>query len=205
MTTGAIRAAGSAAGWWRRGGLARLAALLDSRAPHERPFMNRLAAIAAGCAILLAAPLPAASQSAGAIAWRGWDQGLSEARATGRTVLVDVVTDWCGWCKRMDREVYARPEVRELVARHFVAIRLDAESGAVAHYEGRTTTARGIAGRFRVTGYPTTVFLRADGTHLVNVPGFMTADRFTLLLRYIGEGHADRGVDFREFSRRPAP
>lgn len=134
--------------------------------------------------------------------WRTWDAGLREARERGMPVLVNVYTDWCGWCRRMDRDVLARAEVREALQAAFVPVRLNAESDEMVRYGGRTLSARAVAARFRVTGYPTTVFLRPTGEHIVNVPGYVPAARFMTLMRYIGEGHMDRGVDFEEFARR---
>ena len=136
--------------------------------------------------------------------WRTWNTGMKEAGSSGRIVLVDVYTDWCGWCKRLDADVYSRSEVRRYLAQHFVTIRLNAESGAPASYEGQPFTERSLAGRFRVNSYPTTIFLRPNGDHMVNVPGYVPADRFLLLLRYIGDGHADRGEPFEEFCRSQA-
>jgi thioredoxin-related protein len=134
-------------------------------------------------------------------AWRSWDAGLREAGASGRPVLVDVYTDWCGWCKRMDRDVYGRADVQAYLARKFVTVKLDAEGSDAARYEGRTYTSRTLATRFGVTGYPTTLFLNAKGTHLGNVPGYSPPADFLLLLRFIGDGHADRGEKFEDFVR----
>ena len=145
--------------------------------------------------------LPTAGR-ADEIKWRDWNSGLKEAESAKKPVLVDVYTDWCGWCKRMDRDVYARADVRDYLARRFVTIRLNAEASAPASYEGKAYTARSLASRFRVTGYPTTIFLRAAGDHLANVPGYVPADRFLLLLRYIGDGHLDRGVSFDDFAKK---
>ena len=131
--------------------------------------------------------------------WRDWNTGLREAASSSRPVLVDVHTEWCGWCKRMNRDVYARKDVREYLQKRFVTISLDAEGGEAAQYEGKTFTSRSLAARFRVTGYPTTIFLAPDGTHLANVPGYIPAERFLLLLRYIGDGHLDRGITFDDF------
>jgi len=133
--------------------------------------------------------------------WLEWNAGLKQAAASHRPVLVDVYTDWCGWCKRMDRDVYARPEIRDLLAQRFVTVKLDAESSDPATYEGREQNGRALAARFRVSGYPTTVFLRENGEHMVNVPGYVPADRFILLLRYIGDGHLERGESFEAFVR----
>lgn len=152
--------------------------------------------------VLLGGLLLAAPASAQSVQWRDWNSGLRAASASGRPVLVDVYTDWCGWCKRMDREVYARPEVRDYLAKRFVTVKLNAESEQAATYEGRSWTGRTLASRFDVTGYPTTVFLRANGEKLVNVPGYLPPDRFLLLLRYIGDGHMDRGVAWDDFMKK---
>ena len=159
-----------------------------------------LAALIASLCTL--APSHASGKQASSLAWRGWDAGLSEAGTSGRPVLVDVYTDWCGWCKRMDREVYSRQDVREYLSQRFVTIKLNAESRDPGGYEGKSYTSSSLAARFRVSGYPTTVFLRSDGGHVVNVPGYVPADRFLLLLRYIGDGHLDRGVRFDEFAKK---
>ena len=151
---------------------------------------------------LLAAPVHAAGSSG--LKWQGWDAGLRAAAKTQRPVLVDVYTDWCGWCRRMDRDVYAREDVREYLARRYVTVKLDAEAGDAASYEGKAYKSSSLAGRFRVTGYPTTIFLRANGDHLVNVPGYVPADRFLLLLRFIGEGAMDRGESFDDFVKSEA-
>lgn len=137
----------------------------------------------------------------GGPAWRSWDAGLREAGTSGRPVLVDVYTDWCGWCKRMDRDVYSRADVQDYLARKFVTVKLDAESNAAARYEGRAYTSRTLAARFGVTGYPTTLFLSAKGAQLGNVPGYSSPQDFLLLLRFIGDGHAARGEKLEDFLR----
>jgi thioredoxin-related protein len=136
------------------------------------------------------------------IKWREWNAGMREAAASNRPVLVDVYTDWCTWCKRMDKDVYSRPDVREYLSKRYVTVKLNAERGDAANYEGKSYTSRTLASRFRVTGYPTTVFLRSAGDHIANVPGYVPPDRFLLLLQYVGEGHLDRGVPFEEFAKK---
>jgi len=134
--------------------------------------------------------------------WLDWNTGIAEAKKTGRPVLVDVYTDWCGWCKRMDRDVYRRSDVRKYLGEQFITIKLDAEASDETPYQGKSLTARSLAARkFRVTGYPTTVFLKSGGDHLVNVPGYIPAERFLVLLAYIGEGHYEAGVPFEQFAK----
>jgi thioredoxin-related protein len=144
-------------------------------------------------------------KTAAAPSWRTWDAGLAEARKTGRPVLVDVYTDWCGWCKRMDRDVYARPEMIDYLARNWVVVRINAEASTPAHYQGHETTEAQIADEFGINSYPTTVMLKPSGDHLVNVPGYLSAPDFKTVLRFIAEGHMERGEAFEEFRKTVTP
>lgn len=161
--------------------------------------MNIRILLLAALPLLAAVTALAAPPKARGVEWLSFDAGLARASAADRPVLVDVYTDWCGYCRKMDREVYARDDVREILARLFVTVKLDAESSKPATVSSKRLTESAVASRFRVTGYPTTVFLKANGEHLVNVPGYIPAERFLLLLRYIGDGHLERGVSFDDF------
>jgi thioredoxin-related protein len=165
---------------------------------NHRRAASLFAALLPMSLALFAAPLGA---DGGETHWTAWDAGLHQAAESKRPVLVDVYTDWCGWCKRMDHDVYSRADVREYLDHHFVTVRLNAESPETANYDGKLYTGRTLAMRFGVSGYPTTIFLRANGEHLVNVPGYVKADEFLTLLRYIGDGHMDRGESFETFQK----
>jgi thioredoxin-related protein len=174
--------------------------------PFDRKSLAKVGAFLLTMALTVSShSVRAAAGQGPAVQWRGWDRGLEEAKSSGRPVIVDVYTDWCGWCRRMEANVYSRPEVRDYLSRKFVAIKLDAEASDAARYEGRAFTSRSLAARFGVSGYPTTLFLRPAGEHLVSVPGYVDADRFLQVLRYIGDGHMDRGVTFQDFSKQSAP
>jgi thioredoxin-related protein len=127
--------------------------------------------------------------SASAVRWREFEAGVSEAKSSGKPILVDVYTDWCGWCKRMDRDTYSKAEVQRYLKDQFVTVRLNAESNAKASYRGDEYSYRELAGGFRVNSYPTTLFLAPDGNHLATAPGYMGARDFLVVLRYFGDGH----------------
>jgi thioredoxin-related protein len=160
--------------------------------------LRRALSLAALLLVLPHARLAGAAE----IKWRNFDAGLREAKSTGRPMMVDVYADWCRYCKIMDREVFSRDDVQRYLARRFVPVRLDGEGAQPATYEGRTYTGATLAQRFRVNGFPTFIFLRPDGAHLINVPGYVPAERFLALLRFVGDGALERGEDFEAFTRK---
>jgi thioredoxin-related protein len=132
--------------------------------------------------------LPGGDPSPGhSIRWKPYGAALADARLSGRKVVVDVYTSWCGWCKRMDRDTYSRADVASLLAKKFEAVRLDAESSVQHSVQGESRTERRIATDFGVTGYPTTVFLTSTGEFIAAIPGYLGAEKFIDVLTYIGD------------------
>lgn len=121
--------------------------------------------------------------------WRDFGSALTEAKSSGKIIVADVYTDWCGWCRRMDRDTYSKPDVKAYLGQSFVPVRLNAEADTRVHYAGGDYTYRELAAGFHVTGYPSTIFLAPDGKHLATAPGYMKAEDFLSVLRYFGDGH----------------
>ncbi len=97
------------------------------------------------------------------IKWVDFNKGYDLAKKKNKIMLVDVYTDWCGWCKRMDRDAYAKPTVSDLVNKDFVAIRFNPEvTGVMYSFEGKSYTGEQLAGvisNHQISGYPTTIFI----------------------------------------------
>lgn len=123
------------------------------------------------------------------LAWLSFDNGLAEAAKQQKKLLVDVYTDWCSWCKKMDKEVYTDNRVIALLNEHFVMVKLNAESSKKLTYRGQEFTEREFAAALGVDGYPTTVFFLSDAKPITRIPGFMEPKTFTNVLTYIGRDH----------------
>lgn len=121
--------------------------------------------------------------------WIKLEDALSEARKSNKKVLIDVYTDWCGWCKTMDRQTYSNSKVIALLNKRYVVVKLDAESKESIAYKGETYTKAEFSAAFGITGYPSTIFLGADGEAITIYPGYADADRFSKVLSFIGEDH----------------
>jgi thiol:disulfide interchange protein len=102
----------------------------------------------------------------GTIAWhRDLRRALEVARAEGKLVVVDVYTDWCGWCKKMDRTIYTDPAIVAL-SRQQVFVKVNAEDGG---------NGQRFAEQMRVTGYPTTLVLDGQGKVLNVARGYIAS------------------------------
>ena len=100
----------------------------------------------------------------GGISWqRDLSHALNLADAEGKVVVVDVYTDWCGWCKRMDEVIYADANVVGL-SRQEIFLKLNAEDGGQGQQFAR---------EMGVRGYPTTVVLDSRGRKLNLARGFI--------------------------------
>lgn len=124
--------------------------------------------------------------------WKNFSDGIAEAKKTNKKILVDVYTDWCGWCKKMDKEVYANKDITAYLADRYVVVKLDAESDSRITYDDKAMSEMQLAQAFGVNGYPTTIFMRADGMAITLVPGYIRAETFIKVIKYIGENHYEK-------------
>lgn len=81
------------------------------------------------------------------------EAGLAKAQAENKKVLVEYSAVWCPTCRALDRRVFAEPEVRKAIERHYVFVRIDHESD-----EGDA-----FREQYDVKGFPTILLLRPDG------------------------------------------
>ena len=143
------------------------------------------------------------------IKWHSIDQAIQLASQEPRVLVIDVYTEWCGWCKRMDATTFSDAEVVELMNKHFYPVKLDAEgkddivigdrtykfvdNGRRGYHEIAAVVTRGRL------SYPTISYVDAQGKVLEAAPGYKTADQFRVYLAYYADG-AYQDQSFDEFS-----
>ncbi|MEP7127753.1 MAG: DUF255 domain-containing protein [Chitinophagales bacterium] len=114
-----------------------------------------------------------------------------------RKILIDIYTDWCGWCKKLDATTYKDPRIVQYLNDNFYAVKLNAESKETISYQNQEFTfdparrINGVAANFLSSsgGYPTTTFLDEKLQVISIVPGYMQADMMNNILTYFGENH----------------
>jgi thioredoxin-related protein len=126
------------------------------------------------------------------ITWaKSFDAAMKQAKATGRPVMVDFYTDWCGYCKKLDAEVYTDAQVIRTSGK-FISVKLNAEK------EGFTQ-----ARKYQVTGFPTILFLDGQGEVVGAVRGYMPVPNFMAAMNDALKMHQDLPVLRARFKSTP--
>ncbi len=145
------------------------------------------------------------------IKWMTIDQSLASTKSINKKfILVDIYTDWCGWCKKMDENTFQDASVVSLLNESFTTVKLNAETPNPVSFNGKTysftkTGARGanqlaldlgsVGGKL---GYPTLVVLDANGTKLQAFPGFKDVESMNAILKFYNSG-SYKTMDFQQF------
>ena len=133
------------------------------------------------------------------VEWLSWSEAaaLASTEEIPKKIFIDVYTDWCGWCKRMDKDTFQNAEVANYMQDHFYMVKLDGEGKEPIEYKGKTYTFKpqGRKGyhEFAATlmqgrlSYPTTIFLDENMNMLSPVPGYQKPKPFLNIAKYFGD------------------
>lgn len=115
--------------------------------------------------------------------WVTFEEAVEMNKKTPKPFLIDIYTDWCGWCKRMDKTTYQNETIVEYINKNFHAVKLDGE-------QKQDITFKDYTFKFKPNGrrgynefaavllngklsYPTTVFMNKELELLDRVPGYL--------------------------------
>jgi len=156
----------------------------------KRPLLYLFIVILMGCMQLRAQD---------SINWMSFPELEAAMANEARPVFIDFYTDWCGWCKRMDKSTFKEKEVVNYLNANFYAVKFDAEEKKTITYKGKefkfvTSGRRGYnelaAAYLRgQMSYPTYVVLEDDFDIITAIKGYQTSQQLMPMLTYLGEKH----------------
>ena len=97
----------------------------------------------------------------------GWlsdyKKAQQEAKANNKLVLLDFTgSDWCGWCIKLDKEVFSKPEFKDYANKNLVLMEADFPR-AKAQAVGLKKQNQELAQQYQIQGFPTIIVLNGDG------------------------------------------
>ena len=108
------------------------------------------------------------------VQWRyDYNQARREAQEKGRPLLLDLGTENCFWCKKLDANTFSDSTVANLLNDKFIPLKIDANRESA------------LANALQIHSYPTIVFAAADGKILDRLTGYKDAGEFHQLLHKV--------------------
>ena len=107
--------------------------------------------------------IPAKSAAASAVWTTDYAAALEQAKQQGRHVFLFFTgSDWCVWCKRLNREILSTPEFAQYAGEHLILVELDFPRSKPQSQALVAQNAR-LQRQYRIRGYPTVVVLDGSG------------------------------------------
>ncbi|MEO9474027.1 MAG: DUF255 domain-containing protein [Cyclobacteriaceae bacterium] len=131
------------------------------------------------------------------IEWLTFEEAIAKSEKKPKKILIDIYTDWCGWCKKMDKDAYENESLVQYINKNYYAVKFNAEQKEDIEFDGHTFkyVANGRRGVHQLAAaltnnklsYPTTVYMNEDLQIIQSVPGYMNAQSMEPILTYFGE------------------
>ena len=99
-----------------------------------------------------------------------WSTDFEKAKKTAKEknllILADFSgSDWCGWCKKLEAEVFSKSEFLSFAKNNFVLVLVDFPNRKKLPANIAKQN-NGLQNKYRVEGYPTVIIMDASGKEL---------------------------------------
>jgi len=132
---------------------------------------------------------------AGGMDWLTFDDVAKMDNKEGKKYLVDVYTEWCGWCKVMDKKTFTDPAVQAYLDKNFHIVKFDAERKSAIPFKGKNYDwqqgGRNGINKLAIEllgsrmSYPTMVYLDENLNKIRAIPGYKKPDQLLADLQVI--------------------
>lgn len=126
------------------------------------------------------------SQAQSGVNWKSLSEAQELADQNNKKVMIFAEAEWCGYCKKMHKEVFPEQSVQDSLQKYFYPVKLDIESDRKVTFNDEAMTERQLARRFKVTSTPTFIFLSSGGNTIGGQPGFLPVEIFDKLVSFVG-------------------
>ena len=126
-------------------------------------------------------------------------EALNASKSKPKKIIVDIYTDWCGWCKKMDKDTYENTEIINYINTNYYPVKFNAERPGDINFKNKVFKLPDAGGRTtheftqvlmrQGSGYPTTCFMDEEQTVLQSIPGYIDSKMMNMIVKYFGGNH----------------
>lgn len=130
------------------------------------------------------------------VQWMDFEEAVAKAKESPKKIFIDLYTNWCGWCIKMDKATFSDSTIAAYMNKNFYCVKFNAERTDSIQFMGHTfanpqgdnqkTHQLAIALLNGRMSYPSYVFLNEEQKIITVVPGFHKPENFDVILNYIG-------------------
>ncbi len=131
------------------------------------------------------------------IEWLTFEEALEMQKIDRKKIVIDLYTDWCIYCKRMDKATFQKEHISEYINANFYPVKLNGEQKSSITFGGQTYKyiKNGSRGYHELAvaltegrlSYPTVVFLDENMKIIQAIPGYRSPLEFEMIMSYFGE------------------
>jgi thioredoxin-related protein len=132
------------------------------------------------------------------INWVTMEEAQVLVKQNPKKIFVDIYTDWCGWCKRMDANTFSHPDIVRYINENFYAVKLNAEQSDPIVFRGteyinENPDSRRSAHNFAIAilqgrmSYPSVAFFDEELNLITALPGYREPKQFEPILVFFNE------------------
>ncbi len=147
--------------------------------------------------VLISVPVLLQAQS---IQWMSIEEAVEKNQQEPRKIFVDVYTDWCGWCKKMDNSTFKDSTVVAYINKHFYAVKLNAETSDTIRIgdniyvnpnPGKRRSSHQLARLFLQGNmvYPSYALFTEEMRSVMIAKGYMKTQKLLPILKFVAEDH----------------
>ncbi|MBN2350174.1 MAG: DUF255 domain-containing protein [Bacteroidales bacterium] len=150
-------------------------------------------------AALIVFPAIAHSQSAQSVKWYTFEEALKLNEKNPKKILIDVYTDWCSWCKVMDKNTFNHVKIIPFLNEKFYPVKFNAEQKEDVVLGDKTFKfiPQGNRGYHELAAallngklaYPSIVFLDEQVRIIQPFQGYIKPKQFDEISKFIGDDH----------------
>ncbi len=139
------------------------------------------------------------ASSAQKVKWMSMEEAMEASKQEQRKIVVDIFTDWCAWCQKMDESTFQNPFIAKYLNTHYYPVKFNAEHPKVVSFKGKDFdfVKDGQRGYHQLAveltqgrlSYPTVVFLDENLEIIQALRGFQSSLRFEQIMTYFAHNY----------------